>query len=93
MADKVELLVPLSIIKNLTLVPDYYTTYEGGKWKAWSCRELVVDDFYLDQKAEPGSFTYKGYIEIYYLHVHSLAFGDITGEFLRWDCINGFSLS
>lgn len=75
-------------LDNLTLVPDYYTDREGGNWKSWPLQELIVDDFHLNQRS-------KDFVEMYGLKVHSLAFGNPRaglGNFLRWDCINGFNL-
>jgi len=72
------------------LEPEYYTESETKcNWKKfepekpWHCT-----DFHLLEQRSRTSVIIKG------LSVHSLAFDDPVcgfGNFLRWDCINGFN--
>ena len=70
--------------------PEYYTEKEGGMWKKFDPKEgwHPLDTRLLKQRSKT-SVTIKG------IEVHSIAFDDPAcgiGNFVRWDCINGFSI-
>ena len=73
------------------LQPTNYTDVESGHWKVWPAWALLPPGV-LAQRAlkHVKACEYNGET----LHVHSLAFGDVTrgeGNFSRWDCINGWT--
>jgi hypothetical protein len=79
------------ILNHIRLTPDYYTEIEGGIWWPWPSCSVPFDVGWLNKR----SLT-SDYVHMHTLQVHALAFGEPAagvGNFLRWDCINGWNLT
>ncbi len=64
--------------------PTWYTEVEGGSWDNYPI--LIPFNYSVLKERDPKFITHEG------LLIHSLTFGwPPAGQFVRWDCINGFT--
>lgn len=78
----------MSIRENLPFAPRFYTRVEGEGWLPWPNGNWHPADFHQFKQRSARA------VVINYIQVHSVAFDDPAlgyGNFLRWDCINGFN--